>query len=1467
VLLFLMVSSVQAATPWSNILVSSQAIDWSQVGVQGGIPNRTTICSTINASIYGNGSTDATAGIQNALNACPAGQVVYLSAGTFLIDSYVTVPSSVTLRGAGANQTILNAMGSGNGASVVNLGSASASPNISGSQSITSGATAGSTSLVVSNAAGITAGMYLIISELNDPSFVSINGSEGPCTWCDGGLGWNGTRVAGQIVQVTSVSGTTLGISPALYMNYPLTPLATPFTANAVYAGVENLQVYANNTGYGSNFMMNMCADCWISGVEGNYADGDHVQVSFSYRGQIQNSYFSNAFVHGPGSYDSDITLYNKSSGMLVQNNILERLHVSIMLEWGAAGNVLGYNYTFGNYASGSTTFGPPGMNTHGAHPMYNLWEGNITENFDLDSIWGSHSDNTAFRNWSKGTTKLCSTGTSGRSAVTCADTWSVQYIFAMDIDFLGSSYNLVGNVLGSQDLANLTPYNSGGSPIPEVNEVVALCGPSPCGAGSRSYDQTSYIHALGFGEASDDGTGGTSANAGCSGTDYTTSCHSLIPYSTLFVHGDYSSATGAVTWASGVTQTLPASFYLSAEPSWFGSVPWPAIGPDVTGGLADAYGHAYAIPAEVCYEQVMGGTDGTGSPLSFNAETCYGASITPPPPVISTFTATPAFMTSGQSSTLSWTVSNATTVVIDNGIGNVTATTFTVVSPAVTTTYNLTAWGLGGGPVSQTTTITVTAPVAPWSGILDPSRAIDWSNTGFTIPNYTAPCATQPTLTANDSSAAAANTTAIQNALASCDATHNVVNIPAGTYYVNGWTYPSHGHQVVRGAGPNSTTLILVGDTASCNQVAQGICIGADTGFYWGDPRVLPGGSNSCSWSAGYAQGTNTITLSSCGSAPPNNAVITLDQANDSTDSGGVFICDDSSYANCNFEGSGNANGRIIGGITHSEQQSTLITNVTSLGGGSYSVTISPGVYFTNIRSSQSPGAWWSGYGPNAGMNNGLENLSIDQTTAPDPPGFFNCYQCWIKNIRSMYGGRSHVNSHQSFQGVIRDSYFYQGQNPGATQSYGIEFEIGPSAFDVENNIFEQVTAPIMFGQGSGNVIGYNFMINNQEGATNMGLAYFSHNAGNEMNLWEGNNFNGVNSDDSWGASTQGTFFRNMISGWQLGKNQYTYAVSLEAWARAFNFIGNVLGQPGYDITYESYATSTTGGVNGGDADNTSIYSLGWTGISGWGGCSGPPVCGPLVRPTLMRWGNWDVVHNATQWDSTEASPAAVPYVNANFTSSYFDSLGPTLPASLYYSAKPFWWPAGKAWPAIGPDVTTGNIGLCTGTYAGTQATTASQCTANGGTGTLGGVQYASHLVSIPAQDCFLSLMGGPPDGSGNVLPFDAAACYGNSSSQPPPPPPSTNASAFSPQVYPNPWRSDKHTGKNITFDGLTTGTDIKIFTVSGHKVAELHTDGPNIPWTLTNDAGDKVASGIYLYLITDTQGDKAKGKVAVIK
>jgi hypothetical protein len=116
----------------------------------------------------------------------------------------------------------------------------------------------------------------------------------------------------------------------------------------------------------------------------------------------------------------------------------------------------------------------------------------------------------------------------------------------------------------------------------------------------------------------------------------------------------------------------------------------------------------------------------------------------------------------------------------------------------------------------------------------------------------------------------------------------------------------------------------------------------------------------------------------------------------------------------------------------------------------------------------------------------------------------------------------------------------------------------------------------------------------------------------------------------------------------------------------------------------------------------------------------------------------------------------------------------------------------------------------------------------------------------------------------------WDAGAyqyCPPGQCTQTPPPPVTTTTSSFAPQVYPNPWRSDRGYAQQVTFALLTGNTTLKIFTVSGHLIKTLNTSNASVTWDLTNDSGDKVASGIYLYLITDSQGDKVKGKVAVIK
>jgi len=79
-------------------------------------------------------------------------------------------------------------------------------------------------------------------------------------------------------------------------------------------------------------------------------------------------------------------------------------------------------------------------------------------------------------------------------------------------------------------------------------------------------------------------------------------------------------------------------------------------------------------------------------------------------PPVISSFTAQPASIPTGRSSTLSWTVSNATSLSIDQGIGDVTGRTTATVTPGADTTYTLRVAG-PGGTATRSTAVSVHAP------------------------------------------------------------------------------------------------------------------------------------------------------------------------------------------------------------------------------------------------------------------------------------------------------------------------------------------------------------------------------------------------------------------------------------------------------------------------------------------------------------------------------------------------------------------------------------------------------------------------------------------------------------------------------------------------------------------------------------------------------------------------------------
>jgi hypothetical protein len=144
---------------------------------------------------------------------------------------------------------------------------------------------------------------------------------------------------------------------------------------------------------------------------------------------------------------------------------------------------------------------------------------------------------------------------------------------------------------------------------------------------------------------------------------------------------------------------------------------------------------------------------------------------------------------------------------------------------------------------------------------------------------------------------------------------------------------------------------------------------------------------------------------------------------------------------------------------------------------------------------------------------------------------------------------------------------------------------------------------------------------------------------------------------------------------------------------------------------------------------------------------------CDPLTNSTYMFWGNWDNVNGSQQFNSNEVPSGLSQYANP-VPSSH------TLPASFWYTSTPSWWPAGKVYPPVHPENTTGgNVGQCSGgTYDSSDMinSLSSECT-GGSFATIGG----GLVTSNPAMDCYLNTMGGTPNGTGGALSFSRTTCY----------------------------------------------------------------------------------------------------------
>ncbi len=494
-----------------GIIPPDRRIDWQYAGIPGGIPERTAICTTIDAAVYGQGTIDATGAIQDALDNCPDEQVVYLPPGTYLIYGTVHLYDYDTLRGAGPGLTILKHAG-GYSRSMVDM-RGSVYWQIASLHKTYDVLEANKDSQVITLAgtAGISPGDILLINQLNDGILVDPVGVEGKCTYC----GYEGgDRVLGQFVEVTAVNGNQVTVNLPLHWTYDTTldPWAYQVDADAMirHAGLEDLTLTQDDPEVEFIIEMDGAQYSWVKNVEIKNIQRRAMWVIDSLQNEIRETY-----IHiGIDGYGRDrgygIFLDMHSSNNLVENNILSTIDGGgVMAGGGASGNVIAYNYFHEIlFDDPWWLIASPSIN-HNPHPKMNLWEGNIASKAEADIIHGSSSHNTIFRSRSNG--------------------WQSETITtrnnAIEIAAKNTYMNVVGSVLGTPGKSNRYEVLPG-QPYDDWDEMV--------------------IWALGVGSGVED------PNVAA----------------TLLRHGNYDYVTNTVVWDPAIADhDLPASLYRSEMP------------------------------------------------------------------------------------------------------------------------------------------------------------------------------------------------------------------------------------------------------------------------------------------------------------------------------------------------------------------------------------------------------------------------------------------------------------------------------------------------------------------------------------------------------------------------------------------------------------------------------------------------------------------------------------------------------------------------------------------------------------------------------------------------------------------------------------------------------------------------------------------------------------------------------------
>src|SRR5229473_1199623 len=585
----------------SIFLPADRATVWNPgMMAVGGIPIRSTVCSTLTPR---GGGQDDTARIQAAIRTCPAGQVVQLAAGTFIINSgnFVLINKGITLRGAGPGQTTLakttgakpfQQAVSAKPSPVIIVGPSRWSPTndpggFAGSTNLTADAIKGADTVTVGSTAGFSPGQIVLLDEASgagwqtDPQgrgqiwaspdwrvvwqkhnppvpYVDDFAADGfPTTPGSAGAWFSRLdRPTAEVKQIASVSGSTVTFTTPIHISYrashtaQLSRYGQPHVTNA---GIEDLKLIG---GYQSNLLFRWAALSWAKNVENTVWHDEGFAIDASFRIELREFYVHDAAWGAPGGGGYAISLSSGTAEVLIENGISVRANKVMVARSAGAGSVVGENYKKKSYINSNGGWIETGLNaSHMVGPHHVLFEGNYGQNADSDDTHGNSIYHTFFRNHLRGIRAAFDNQAGGRvddaiqlrnSPKRCAGMMAYSYWMSF-----------VGNVLGAAGQMGGWVYEAtftGGKP------GIWMLGWD----GEKPYPTDAQVAA------------------------------------TTLRHGNFDYVTNTVKWDPSIpNHTLPNSLYLTQRPAFFDAgrgYTWPWVDPEGATKL-------YTLPAKARYD------------------------------------------------------------------------------------------------------------------------------------------------------------------------------------------------------------------------------------------------------------------------------------------------------------------------------------------------------------------------------------------------------------------------------------------------------------------------------------------------------------------------------------------------------------------------------------------------------------------------------------------------------------------------------------------------------------------------------------------------------------------------------------------------------------------------------------------------------------------------------------------------